>query len=628
VLNRLLAQPAHYPARSFELADEPPALFAQAAEAEATYRRLIALGPHAQAWQALGTILVERGELAEGRDCYAAAIQIEPGFVQALNNLAVVLQRLGQLGAASVRYREVLRLAPENLESQLNFAVLHGELGHYQNGLEIVERVLDRNPEMVRAHLIASELERGIGRYASALAWVERALAVVPDQIKILTRRAHILCALGRWDAALDDCGRVLGMIPNDTDALHATALALQGLNRPTASLEAFDAAEAASPVQAPIIASRAWLLAEMGRKGEALATLDRALAVEPDFATAWYYRASLTSYAPGNHDLAIMERLADNPDAPHRTRLCLSFALGKAYLDTGDGERAFARLGEGNRLQRALLDYEHAAEAHRVAEIAAIFSADTLSRRAGSGHPSNRPIFVFGMPRSGTTLVEHILASHPLVHGVGEPTHLRDIAEVPGLPAGGPDLVPENLAALGRRYLDLVGADVADTFRLVDKMPSNFLYAGLISLILPDARMIHCRRDPLDTCLSCYSLLFTSGQEYSYDLGELGGFYRLYRGLMAHWRRILPPESLIEIDYETLVGDTEGVVRKILDFCGLSWNAACLRFYETSRRVTSASLDQVRSPIYAKSIGRALPFRPWLGALEAALAEPLPESR
>jgi hypothetical protein len=162
----------------------------------------------------------------------------------------------------------------------------------------------------------------------------------------------------------------------------------------------------------------------------------------------------------------------------------------------------------------------------------------------------------------------------------------------------------------------------VPDTLRLVDKMPSNFLHAGLISLILPGARMIHCRRDPLDTCLSCYSLLFTSGHEYSYDLGELGRFYRLYRSLMAHWRRILRPESFLEIDYETLVRNTDGEVRKILDFCGLPWDTACLRFHETNRRVTSASLDQVRSPVYANSIGRAQPFRRWLGTLEAALAD------
>jgi tetratricopeptide (TPR) repeat protein len=589
------------------------------AEAEAANRRAIALRPDAQAWQTLGILMVGRGALAEGRDCFAMAVQIEPGFFEALNNLAVALQRLGQLGAAEACYREVLRLAPENLETQLNYAALQGELGYYREGLEIVERVLSRAPEMVRAHLIASELERELGRLDLALAWVERAMAIAPDRIEIRTRRAVILCGLGRWDAAIDDCDRVIGSGANHAEALHARALALQGLNRSTAALEAFCAAETASAAPAPVITDRAWLLAEMGHKDEALAALDHALSMEPDLATAWYYRASLTRYEPRDYDLAIMERIADNPDAPYRDRLRLSFALGKAFLEVGDGERAFARLGEGNRLRRAILEYDPDADARRFAEIAAIFSAGTLSRLTGCGHRSTRPIFVFGMPRSGTTLVEHILASHPLVHGAGEPTHLGDIAEALGPPARVLDLTPDDFAVTGRRYLDLVGANVPDTLRLVDKMPSNFMHAGLISVILPGARMIHCRRDPLDTCLSCYSLLFARGQEYSYDLGELGRFYRLYLGLMEHWRRVLPPEALLEIDYETLVRDTQGEVRKILGFCGLPWDAACLRFHQTSRRVTSASLDQVRSPVFTKSIGRAQPFRRWLGPLELA---------
>jgi tetratricopeptide (TPR) repeat protein len=594
---------------------------AQPVDAETALRAAVALRPDAEAWLTLGTILAERGALAESRDCYAAAVRIEPAFLQALNNLAVILHRLGELRAAENRYTQALRLAPDNLDTWLNFAVFQGDRGRYREGLEIVARVLDRSPEMVRAHLIASELERDRGRHEAALAWVERALAVAPDQIEIRTRRIHILCSLRRWNAALDECDRALCIAPNNPEALHARALALQGLDRPDAALEAFRAAETASAAPAPVVTNRAWLLAEMGRKDEALAALDHALVLQPDLVTAWYYRASQTRYAARDPDLAAMEGIADNPDAPYRTKLCLSFALGKAHLDMGEGERAFARLDEGNRLQRAIIDYDVDADARRFAEIAAIFSADTLSRLAGRGHPSSRPIFVFGMSRSGTSLVEQILASHPLVHGGGEPTHLHDMAETPGLMTRVPDLPPQDLVLLGRRYIDLVGADVPQAVRLIDKTPSNFLYAGLISLILPGARMIHCRRDPLDTCLSCYSLLFARGHGYSYDLGELGRFYCLYQGLMTHWRRVLPPQSLLEIDYEAVVTDTEGEVRKILDFCELPWDAACLRFHETRRRVTSASFDQVRLPVYTNSVGRAQPFRPWLGALEAALA-------
>jgi tetratricopeptide (TPR) repeat protein len=580
----------------------------------------------ADAWNRMGSILVERGEIAESSECFATAVRIDPNFLQALNNLAVVLQRLGQLAAAETRYREALQRAPDNLEIGLNFAALLGSLGRYSEALDIVERVLERSPDLVRAWVLAAALECDVGRRAAALARIERALAIAPDQPKILTRRAQILCQLGRCADALEDCNRALSMIPNDAETLHEKALALQALNRPEAALETFRLAEAADLAPATAVADRGWLLAEMGRKDEAMIAIDQALRLQPDLSSAWYYRTNLTRYTRGHPDLAIMERIADNPDLPFRDRVLLSFALGKAFLDDGDGPRAFARLETGNRLKRTTLDYDPDAEARRFAGIVATFSAENLSRVAGSGDPSGRPVFVFGMPRSGTTLVEQILASHRLVHGAGEPSHLRDIAEASGVHARVTEMGAGEFAGLGHRYLDLVGAGTPDTLRLIDKMPLNFLHAGLISLILPNARMIHCRRDPLDTCLSVYSLLFTSGHEYSYDFRELGRFYRLYRTLMAHWRRVLPPENFLEIDYEALVGDTERQVRRLLDFCDLPWDADCLRFHETRRRVTSASLDQVRSPIYTQSIARAQAFRPWLGVLEETLVDLPPD--
>jgi hypothetical protein len=247
------------------------------------------------------------------------------------------------------------------------------------------------------------------------------------------------------------------------------------------------------------------------------------------------------------------------------------------------------------------------------------------LSHFAGAGAPSSRPIFVFGMPRSGTTLVEQILASHPLVRGTGESAHLDTLAKTAIFLPSLSGLTPDGLTSCGQRYLAMAGAGVPDQLHFVDKTTTNFLYAGLISLILPKAWMIHCCRNPLDTCLSCYSLLFADGHEFSYDFGELGHYYRLYRELMAHWSNVLPSGTILDIDYEALVNDPEGQVRKILAFCGLPWDASCLRFYETQRLVTTSSLDQVRSPIYRSSVGRSQSFRPWLAELEAALGNAAP---
>jgi hypothetical protein len=314
------------------------------------------------------------------------------------------------------------------------------------------------------------------------------------------------------------------------------------------------------------------------------------------------------------------MERLLAYPGAGFEDRLNLSFALGLAYLADGNGERAFERLNEGNRLKRSTFTYDAVAEERRSADIQAIFSAKTLARYAGSVECSSSPIFIFGMPRSGTTLVEQILASHRSVFGGGEPVFLSNVVDEllldPTL-----SLSAERLTSLGRRYQQLVESKAAPHLRFVDKMPWNYLYAGLISLILPNARMIHCRRDPLDTCLSCYSTQFANGQLFTYSQPELGRYFRHYRELASHWRSVLSPEKYIEVEYETLIDSTESESRRMLEFCDLPWDDACLRFYESKRRVTSASLDQVRSPIYKSSVGRAQAFRPWLSPLEAALS-------
>ncbi len=583
----------------------------------------IALDPtKAEAWNTLGAVHIQRGELEASRDCFSRAVELDPGFIKALNNLAVVLQHLGDLAAAEAHYRQALRNAPDHPDILFNFAALLGVTGRYAQALACVDQLIVQSPGLVRAHLLAADLERDFSRPLAALQVLDKVLSTDPDRVEALGRRAHILCRLDRWGAALIDCEHALNLAPADPDALYMRAQALQGLGLSARALDAFDVAEAASPAPARVLTGKAVLLSELGRKAEALATLDRALIRRPDLAEAWYSRANLTRYAPGDSDLAAMEALVDRPGATFHDRVHLNFALGKAYLAQGDGARAFARLGLGNALKRESLGYDPGADAGLIDKIAATFSAEALASLGGMGDASALPIFVIGMPRSGTTLVEQILASHPLVHGAGEPPYMAEIAEASGFPMGPGRLEAADFAALGGRYLDLIGADAAEVRHVVDKLPSNFLYAGLIALILPRARMIHCRRDPLDTCLSCYSLLFTRGHEYAYDLDELGRFYGLYRRLMTHWRKVLPASVMLDFDYEALIAEPEAQIRRLLAFCGLPWDEACLRFHETPRRVSSSSLTQVRSPLYSSSVGRAQDFRAWLGPLETALAQ------
>jgi hypothetical protein len=306
-----------------------------------------------------------------------------------------------------------------------------------------------------------------------------------------------------------------------------------------------------------------------------------------------------------------------------------LHFTLGKAWMDVGDGDRSFSHLNAGNALKRATLRYDPSATRRWMASIGPAFTPDMIERLAGAGDPSQTPIFIIGMPRSGTTLVEQVLSSHPEALGVGESPLLDHLVKsFPGdgsRPVGYPKLLaaltPADLGRLGRTYVAGISAGAAHPL-IIDKMPTNFLYAGLIHLMLPNARIIHCRRNPLDTCVSCYTKHFIAGVEFSYDLAELGSFYRDYQNLMARWRDLLPPERFLEIDYENVVEDLESQARRMVAFCGLEWDEACLSFHSNSRHVRTASSLEVRRPVHRDSIERWKAYEGHLGPLIEALSK------
>jgi hypothetical protein len=247
------------------------------------------------------------------------------------------------------------------------------------------------------------------------------------------------------------------------------------------------------------------------------------------------------------------------------------------------------------------------------------VFDRNLLEKLQGAGDPSSTPVFVLGMPRSGSTLIEQILASHPQIHGAGE---TEDLAEC--LPAGFPECLSTADASaireIGRAYLSRLPQGRQ---RVVNKLPHNFLRIGLIRLALPNARIIHTERNPLDTCVSCYSKLFTAGQNFSYDLGELGRYYRLYSGLMDHWRSVLPADAMLHVAYEDVVEDLEGQARRLIEYCGLPWDDRCLDFYKTNRTVRTASAVQVRKPLFRSSVERWKKYEAGLGPLLSELLPP-----
>jgi tetratricopeptide (TPR) repeat protein len=373
--------------------------------------------------------------------------------------------------------------------------------------------------------------------------------------------------------------------------------------------------------------------LQEHGHLAQARDASARLLALHPTDAQAWSIHVGLKTFAAADPELDRMEALlavpAASDEAQRDNRIVLEFALGKAWMDVGDVDRAFEHLSRANRLKRETFDYDVRGDAQRLAAIPG--GVDRLKPLlSGPGDPSELPIFVVGMPRSGTTLVEQILASHPDVSAGGELAAFHHAVSDSGLSRRRPQSAMRSVepmtsfdpSTLGRAYLHRVAPLAKGKRRLVDKLPGNFEYIGLIALALPNARIIHCRRDPRDVGLSCYATRFVSAKPYAYDLLELGQYYRAYAGLMDRWRAALPPRQILDVQYEDIVADLEGETRRLLAFCGLPWDEACLRFHETRRPVRTASVNQVRRQLYGDSCGRWRAYESHLRPLIDALGE------
>jgi tetratricopeptide (TPR) repeat protein len=520
--------------------------------------------------------------------------------------------------------------------SHVQTAIAQCQLGHFEDALSHAELAIRERQAGVTPYLCAAYAAGKLSGNASALVWLDRALVADPASCLALGARANLLRTENRAAEGLDNCRQWIALEPNNGFAHLALARSYQALGRDEQAVEAYGRAIEFLPQPAETLTDLSILLLELGRHEAARKALDRALGVDGAFAAAWYTRADTKHFAPDDPDVDAMERLLDQSSRQTEPRairdtILFHYALAKAYTDLKDVPRALSHLESGSRLKRAEFNYDPAADERRMAAIAAAFPADYFEHRRGVGDPSELPVFIVGMPRSGTSLVEQILASHPQIRGGGETANLEKVIQGLGAayPGGMQQLDPERTALAARQYLDLLSAPQAPVVRVTDKMTDNFLHLGLIHAMFPRARIIHCIRDPLDTCVSCYSKLFTKGQEFSYDLGELGRYYRSYAALMAHWRALIPPECFIEIEYEKVVDDLENEARRLIEFCGLPWSEACMRFHETSRTVRTASMQQVRQPLYRRSVGRAATLGSRLTPLVEALdgRQPIPST-
>jgi tetratricopeptide (TPR) repeat protein len=593
-------------------------------EAEGAARRAVAMNPQLVAgWNNLGIILQERGKLDESLACLERVIALQPGDPLARNNIGNTLKRLGRLGEARAQYEAALALEPRYAEALNNLATLLTDLGETDLALATARRAIDANPRLVDAYINAAGIETDRRNHGEALRWVQAALTFAPTHAGALTAQAGVLKGLDRPEEALAAARQAVAAGPQASEALNGLGEALQDLGRTEEALAAFTAAAAGGGfAQEKAMVNRAMALVERGDKAQAVEALRAALAAHPRSASAHMAISDLKRYAPDDPDIAAMEALLGPGRVESRAdRTSLQFALGKAYMDAGDAARAFAHLNAGNQAYRRTFAYDADATHAWLGSIPGHFPPALFERLAGAGAASPTQVFVIGMLRSGTTLVEQILASHGEVHGAGELILLQQIADAAGgFPQLAEGLTPDSAARMGQAYLDGIAPLSAGKARVVDKMPANFVMAGLIPLILPGARIIHIRRDPVDTCLSIYTKLFAKAQPFAYDLTELGQFHRDYQTLMAYWRDVLPADRFIEVDYENLVDDLEAQARRLIAFLGLDWDAACLSFDKTKRLVRTASQNQVREPIYKSSIGRWKPYAKQLSPLLDAL--------
>jgi tetratricopeptide (TPR) repeat protein len=593
------------------------------AEGEQAARRAVALSPDfAPAWNNLGIILQEMLKLDESRLCLERALALEPNNAETLNNLGNTLKRLGLAAEAEKRWTAALTLKPNYAEAYSNLSNLLNDQGEYDRAEAAALKALELNPRLADAYLNLAGVATARHRYADALRWIESLLALAPIHARALAAKALTLKELDRLDEAMDAAKRAIAAAPDGPEAHNSEGQVFQAMGRFEPALAAYDrAAGLPGPAQQDAISNRGSLFMEFGKQAEALAAFEAAAKIFPHSAPILFNQTDLKRLEPGDPLIAQMEALLAREGLSVADRTTLHFGLGKAYLDLGDSARAFRHYDQGNRLKRATFAYDADGTEVWMARIAEVFSPALLRAKADMGTLSDLPIFVVGMPRSGTTLVEQILASHPVVHGAGELRRLQVlIDEGLDFPNAVQDLPPERLKAMGEAYLAHVRPMAAGKRHVVDKMPANFTRAGMIRLILPDARIIHCRRDPADVCLSCYTKLFAGEQAFSYDQTELGRFHRAYQGLTAHWRKTLPASHFLEVDYEAVVDDLEAQTRRMLNFLSLPWDANVLKFHETERPVRTASSNQVRQPIYRSSAGRwrkhAAELKPLLAAL------------
>ncbi len=546
---------------------------------------------------------------------------------------AIRLHGEGRLDEAASLYARILEDNQPQFDCLHNLGLLRLQQGRPGDAVDLILRALDHHPESFEARNTLGISLMALGRAEEAVTRYHEALAINPDYAEAHYNLGNALQSLGQTAEAVASFEKAIATKPGFAEARNNLGNALSGLERTDDAVVQFEAALSIKPDFAEAYDNMGNALTGLGRLAEARQAYENAVKYAPRKTRFHHSLALSKKFSAGDPQLAAFEALSKSTEAfSIEDRIYLHFAFAKALADLGEYERSFEHMLSGNLLKRRRIIYDEHAELGRLERIRSVFTPQLMRPKCRIGDRSQVPIFILGMPRSGTTLVEQILASHPRVFGGGERTAIRlavdGLADPEGtgtrFPEVVPTLAPEQLNQIGKHYIAELRKAAPAADRITDKMPANFRFIGLIHLALPNARIIHTRRNPIDTCLSNFSLLFPENhQPHTYRLAELGRYYRAYEQLMEHWRAVLPPEAMLEVQYEDVIGDLENQARRIIAYCGLEWDDACLAFHTAARPVWTASATQVRRPLYSSSVGRWRPYKDMLRPLLEVLETP-----
>ena len=558
-----------------------------------------------------GIIHGRLGEHQSAQQYFRRVTELRPDDPQSYNNLGLVLGQLNRHEEALQVFQKAIQLKPDFFEAWFNLGRMMAGLGRYQAALKSFNRALDQDPHHAEARTNAGIVLFILNRYSEAAEYLQQALLDRPDDKNGLFYLGQCQLRLGCFDRALEIFDQLIRTDPHDPKLHHARGNVYVESKQPERALASFQEALRLDPGYGNVYFDMGVALQSLGDLSQANEAHRKAIACDPGNVRAYRSLANNKKFTdPADADLRAMLAVLQERQLSWEEQMFMHFALGKVYEDLSDDDRSFEHYARANKLMRDSYEYDPGPEQEYFERLKNCFSEAFFEGHADRDPLSAVefvPVFIVGMPRSGTTLCEQILASHPNVYGAGELKALGDMLNdysLMDLDTMAAALDDGKTQALADRYRQLARvACPQGRSHIVDKMPHNFRFVGFIRLMFPHARVIHCVRNPVDTSLSCYKRYFAgSGVRFAYDLVELGRYYCLYRDLMAHWHRVLPG-FVHDLGYEELIADQEGQTRRLLEVCGLPWDQRCLSFYETRRSVTTNSYNQVRQPIYSSSV-------------------------